>query len=311
MRTPPLPELAALRDPAGAVDVTIALALATATELPGGLRGRSVEVLAKFATLAAAADGLGWDLGLQLYWSDDDQESTRVGIRDGTVMPGIDLWDEVNGDLKNTTAASAEACRAACSRAAAGSCGAWTFTDVSPGGGEGVCRLKALAHRSLLVAEGSPGCFLPTHGGWGGARSTSGFVQQRSVRFAMLYVDRAKSWATASPCGSPANTTGDCYGHFGYAQMLRIVPSDPSLTLHAFADRSVLEVFGQGGRAAVTARVYPTIASSDRIGVFGVVAQGPEGSERPAAEVVIPTTATVAAWRLTSAVAIREEVLAR
>lgn len=158
---------------------------------------------------------------------------------------------------------------------------------------------------------GAPGCFLPTHGSLG--NSTSGLIQQRSVRFAQLYIDRSRAWP---------NSANHSFGHFGYAQTLRIYPTDSTINLHAFADRSILEgvapvpphaaassstrrrslpphsplralssrvavqavtgllrvavagcvagaVFGQGGRAVVTARVYPQGgASSSKVGLY-------------------------------------------
>lgn len=91
-------------------------------------------------------------------------EWTRAGVRDGSWMEGVDLWDEVNGDYKNTTGlADAAACAALC-RAdnaaaadddadAAAPCGAWTFTAGSAAtpAARTTCRLKADAARSLQV----------------------------------------------------------------------------------------------------------------------------------------------------------------
>lgn len=154
-------------------------------------------------------------------------------------MPGVDLWDEVNGDLHRLEVSSAEQCRAAC-LAQSGNCGAWTFTANATG----TCRLKAVAHRSLLVMAGSPGCFFPTHGNWS-SESTSGFIQQKSVRFAQLYVDRSRSWlVNGTSCGSYAGIATDCsFGHFGFVTKLITVsyrrstitlsPFDiPSFTCH-------------------------------------------------------------------------------
>jgi hypothetical protein len=178
----------------------------------------------------------------------------------GRTRCSIDLADEVNGDRSTADAHDANACAASC--AADNGCDAWTFTALSTGG---KCRTKSHAQRSLLVVGGSPGCFLPSHGNWSNATSTSGFKSQANTRFVQLYVDRASSWRSPTSCGFR-----DCtYGHFGYAALLRLRRDDTALELHAFADRSIVEVFGQGGRAAVTARVYPTLASSSRIGVFG------------------------------------------
>ena len=118
-----------------------------------------------------------------------------MGLRSGSVMPGIDLWDEVNGDRASMPSASVGACRAACDADAG--CGAWTFTAV----GGGLCRLKAAAHHCLMVVGGSPGCFLPSHGNWSNATSTSGFKQQQGVRFAQLYVERQAHMCTRSALG--------------------------------------------------------------------------------------------------------------
>ena len=34
------------------------------------------------------------DVGARLLWSEGDEEFTEVGVRDGSLMEGIDLWDE-------------------------------------------------------------------------------------------------------------------------------------------------------------------------------------------------------------------------
>ena len=157
-------------------------------------------------------------MGVQVLWSDHDEELTRVGIRDGALMADIDLWDEVNGDLSRVNSSSAAACALSCEQD--DSCRAWTFTELPSGG---ICRFKEQAHRSLLVVGGSPGCFLPSHGNWSGAAWTSGFKQQKGVRFVQLYVERRKSWIHNASCGN----LSDCgYGRFGYAQTLSNAPSE-------------------------------------------------------------------------------------
>ena len=318
LRTGPLPELSALRQQphGGAGAAAVAAAAERRVRLDGTraswaspralpVRGRSVEVNASFALPPASADGSGWDVGVQLLWSDGDEEATRVGVRDGSWMEKIDLWDEVNGDYGAANATDAKGCAARC--AADDGCGAWTFTALyAAGSGGGWCRLKAQAQRSLLVVGGSPGCFLPSHGNWSNATSTSGFKQQRGVRFAQLYIDRTRSSVVGADGGDRSHGTrrsGDCgrrdcaFGHFGYAQTLRIVPSeDSALQLQVFADRSIVEAFGQGGRAAVTARVYPTLGvNSSKVGVYGNLAGD----------------VSVGAWRLRRANVSREEVLKR
>jgi hypothetical protein len=301
LKTPPLPELSALRLsgtgastsmrvelPAvpGGGDGTPGAAVAAVVPLRPALEfGRSAEVLARFETPPPSADGGAWDFGIQLLWSGDSErqpaqpplqaseeaEYTRVGVRDGTLLPGIDLWDEVNGDRSRIDrCASHAACRQQCGAQAW--CQAWTWTmpgnsSATAAADGGVCRLKASAARVLLVTHGSPGCFLPTHGNWGGGFSWSGFMQQRRVRFAALYIERNHSWPS-SPTDRTGNGSSTAFGHFGYAQLLRIVPTDATIDVHAYVDRSILEVFANGGRAAVTARVYPWRATSDRLAVF-------------------------------------------
>ena len=114
LATPPLPELSSLRVPGSASNLTASLAPGVAaTPLPA-IRGRSAEVGARFALPPPSFDGSGWDVGVQLLWSENDEELTRAGVRDGSLMPGIDLWDEVSGDRADVSCGSVESCRAIC-----------------------------------------------------------------------------------------------------------------------------------------------------------------------------------------------------
>lgn len=302
LQTPPLPELALLRESVAGTTIKTKLfpnAEAGAAVAITGAYGRSVEVFAKFTAPTAS----GWDFGIQLLWSnhpknttrakvagvaaesaDSVAEFTRVGVRDGSLMPGIDLWDEVNGDrLRIEGTKSVSACRTRCEGDSG--CGAWTFTAVAAS--SGVCRLKAHSQHSLLVVHGSPGCFLPTYGNFNGNYSWSGFIQQKSVQFAQLYVERTNTNATLG---------NRSFASFGYAQMLRLLPTEPTIDVHAFVDRSIVEVFGQRGRGVVTARVYPSRASSNQIGLYN----------RGTASVSV----IAQAWTLGGANTTREDVLA-
>ena len=114
LATPPLPELSSLRVAGSASNLTASLAPGVAaTPLPA-IRGRSAEVGARFALPPPSFDGSGWDVGVQLLWSENDEELTRAGVRDGSLMPGIDLWDEVSGDRADVSCGSVESCRAIC-----------------------------------------------------------------------------------------------------------------------------------------------------------------------------------------------------
>ena len=85
LRTPPLPELALLRETRGVGASTTVDASPTPipTPLSPSFRAQSFEVSANFTLPPASADGAGWDLGLQLLWNNHVDEFTRVGVRDG------------------------------------------------------------------------------------------------------------------------------------------------------------------------------------------------------------------------------------
>ena len=85
LRTPPLPELALLRETRGGGANTTVDVAPTPIPIPlsPSFRAQSFEVSANFTLPPASADTAGWDLGLQLLWNDHVEEFTRVGVRDG------------------------------------------------------------------------------------------------------------------------------------------------------------------------------------------------------------------------------------
>ena len=60
------------------------------------------------------------------------------------------------------------------------------------------------------------------------------------------------------------------FGHFEFSGTLWLhKKTDKTVELHAFVDKSIVELFGQGGRGAITARVYPTTTPREmQIGVY-------------------------------------------
>lgn len=46
-----------------------------------------------------------------------------------------------------------------------------------------------------------------------------------------------------------------------YGSFVEVLPSEDFLSLRVLVDRSIVESFGQGGRMAITSRVYPTMAT--------------------------------------------------
>jgi hypothetical protein len=186
----------------------------------------------------------------------------------------------VNGDMKtmNVTGGTYHTCETACE--ADVDCEAWTFTPPQ------LCRLKALASKCILVVS-QDNCFLPNYGHIDAAQSnatskdpvssTSGMKRSgggggggssiSGVQYAVLYAYREHTSLYNASCGRVPN---DCdYGHSPMATILRLRASESSVHLHVFVDKSIIEAFGQGGRAVLTTRVYPTLDASDAVYAYG------------------------------------------
>lgn len=272
--TPPLPELATLRstiDPLHRPE----LPLAPRSFITLALRGRSLEINATFRNLlsrdSAAGEGTpstsSFDVGLDVLRSEDGTETTRVGIRSGELLPGVWLWDEVNANvLERNVSGGVDACRALCAQHSP-ACEAWSYSN------NALCELKSVADSCIQQASVDAPCFLP----YPRNGTTSGYAatNARGLRYASLYIERSASSANAT------------YGKHNFAAKLLLLPGENDINLHVFVDRSVVEAFAQGGRAAVTARVYPTV-SSDNVALFSHAS--PTGA-----------VASVDGWRMESA----------
>ena len=107
-------------------------------------------------------------------------------------------------------------------------------------------------------------CFLPYRAG-----STSGYISRPDsrVRFAALYVERSRSTYNATAADNGLDPYAG-YGRFRFSGLLRLRNNETEVRLHTFIDRSIVEVFGQGGRAVTTARVYPSRSDSTAVGLY-------------------------------------------
>ena len=248
LRTPPLPELAQLRQ--RGVHIS-GIASPDRDIIVEAIRGQSIELVINVSASLLESDE--FDFGARVLWSDDGSEYTKVGIRGGKYLPGIDLYDEINGDAISLNTSSVTSCREACMRSAV--CTAWTFSAYKETDATGLCRMKEYAHHALQVAS-SNGAFQPYTPG-----STSGYISTGDLKYASLYIDRTKS-TTAT------DKTYGAYPNFNYSMMLPIIASDINVSLHIFCDGSIVEAFAQDGRAATTGRVYPANPTSDRISVY-------------------------------------------
>jgi hypothetical protein len=126
-----------------------------------------------------------------------------------------------------------------------------------------LCRLKEYAQHALQVSSDN-GAFMPYHGGAASGNVVSGYIHTKAIRFMSLYVDRTKA-TVAVPLTNPNYT----YPNFNYSKLLMVVVEEEEVvTIRAFVDRSIVEVFAQSGRSVVTARTYPFHKTSNRIGMY-------------------------------------------
>ena len=114
----------------------------------------------------------------------------------------------------------------------------------------------------------SQACWTP----FAGYASVSGILPRKPLhngtaagnrtRFLQAYLDRSRSWLDTPENFNPGDgDNGDArksYGHHSYGMTVRMRPEETTVELTVFADLSIVEGFAAGGRAAITARVYPT-----------------------------------------------------
>merc|ERR1711939_185855 len=92
------------------------------------------------------------------------------------------------------------------------------------------------------------------------------------TRFLQAYLDRSKSWLDTPENFNPGDgLPSTSYGHHNYGMTVRLRPEETSVELIVYADLSIVEGFAANGRAAITARVYPTTKHlANRIGLYAV-----------------------------------------
>ena len=100
------------------------------------------------------------------------------------------------------------------------------------------------------------------------AGSISGIKPQRKgLHFSSMYVNRAKS--SFDVINGSQSHEYDGFGHFEYSGTTWLEKTENTVALHVFVDKSIVEVFSQEGRGAITARVYPNTPSEElQIGVY-------------------------------------------
>eukprot|EP01047_Picozoa_sp_COSAG01_P005355 COSAG01_NODE_182_length_22838_cov_34.788733_7_plen_1032_part_00 len=229
LKTSPLPALTSLRNESTHVHLLPPLNVTLLT-LP--ITGKSIEIEVAFVGTSYEEQ---WDGRVEVLAG--STEKTVVGIRSGTMMADTDLEDTVNPPHR-TLETSILKCRQLCEHDIG--CASWTSLN------DQQCEMHRTAHALHKFKTENASCY-----GRYRRNATSGYAQHtlgdNITAFAQLYMLRNQS-----------SLPFDKYGLHSYAHSLRLRPGERVLTLRVFADVSIVEAFAQGGRSAVTGRVYPT-----------------------------------------------------
>ena len=221
----PIEEVKALRGPAAVSRKGVAVAGTTDLGLKAGVAKQS-EVVVTF-TLPATAATLGVTLGAV-----NASSGTKVARRmNGTDMGGDD-YSVKHDDRTDVEAATAD-CQATCDKDP--QCEAWTYVVRGAPAGSGDCCLKS----------GEP-CPKPDATCTSGAKtagSVAGCGDEDSLSCTIEFsppADASKAYDVPVTCG-------------GYKDTLTLVPGEVSVELRIFLDWTMVEVYFQQGRVAMTA----------------------------------------------------------
>jgi len=110
-----------------------------------------------------------------------------------------------------------------------------------------------------LATSTAAGCDWGNNLGHDPALSTSGM----KGKWGLAYVQR----------GASSNLDG-AYGKHDFVGLVRFEDDEDAINMRVFVDVSIVEIFAQGGRSVVTARVYPQDSGSVTAGVYGKVVGG-------------------------------------
>lgn len=199
-----------------------------------------------------------WDVGTQLLWSDDSKEFTRIGIRSAVWLEGSELV-YMNKDVQaNSTCTApysvkdAKACQSSCLHSDV--CIGWSAVPNDMINEAGV---SDLAYECRLFCNNVP---LQSASkftcGWSTPHDPSRSVSGMKGLWASVYIQRNMS------------SLAESFGKNTFAGLVRVFPSEASVKLSVFADKSIVEAFAMDGRTVVTARVYPTLATATNVGAF-------------------------------------------
>ncbi|KAG0604490.1 hypothetical protein M758_10G175800 [Ceratodon purpureus] len=93
-------------------------------------------------------------------------------------------------------------------------------------------------------------------------------LQEQTAVFFYISQSKDQQWATHVCSDQSRSSLLDGVDGTAYWGNVRVLPSEDFLSLRVLVDHSIVENFVQGGRMAITARVYPTEAVKEQAHVF-------------------------------------------
>jgi len=217
------------------------------------LRGRSYDLNINFEMPVGDSDFV---VDANVLADDEGREGTVVRIRSAKVVENCELI-YINDAARNATLCGVggedalggvDECSKSCEDLEG--CFAWNFIE-----GEIGCQ-QFCGSILPLMSSNNVGCDWGNRGPDYGnpADSVCGF--QDATKWIVVSIERENS--------SAAEEGG--FGKHSFIAPVRVLEGE-SVDLRIFVDQSVVEVFAQGGRVAMTGRVYPSLEQSDGVSV--------------------------------------------
>ncbi|XP_024537264.1 acid beta-fructofuranosidase [Selaginella moellendorffii] len=93
-------------------------------------------------------------------------------------------------------------------------------------------------------------------------------LQEMTAVYFYMTLKRDGSWETRVCSDQSRSSLEPGIDTTVYGTLFHRLPTEDSLSLRVIVDHSIVETFVQGGRACITSRVYPTLATGDKARLF-------------------------------------------
>ncbi|CAM6125699.1 unnamed protein product [Calypogeia fissa] len=130
-----------------------------------------------------------------------------------------------------------------------------TTVDAVPEAVDFDCGQGGSAHRGLFGPFG-----LLVH-------ADAGLIEHTGVFFYISLLNNGE-WATLACSDQSRSSLASGLDKTVYGSYVTVLPEEQELSLRILLDHSIVETFVQGGRFAITSRVYPTVAIGSRTRLF-------------------------------------------